>query len=313
MTQAKRIGSESSLAGPATAAKHPTTGRLPLRRVTLAGAGPVGLRRLIEGPTVRAEAVQIRAGLIAVRASGRLVVLAGPTPGDADRILPCTVIVPALARSDPPVPGRPALIGDATIRMGDLVVRVVRWRVAATVRPASAVGVPSLTARTGLALPAGGTGLSARTAARLTEATGHLLAGRPVPAAELLGSVLGEGPGSTPAADDAVAGVLLAACGWLPDGRVVRVAGARVAEAATGRTTPLSAELLRQAASGFATATAVRAVGSADPADRTALLALGASSGAATAWGIDLVRTLADQHLTGRPDAPGRAATGAAA
>jgi hypothetical protein len=313
MAEARRTGTgcPATAAGPSPTGPQPGPRHAGARTVT--GTGPTGLRALIEGPSVRAEATQVRAGLFVVRAGGRLVVLTEPTPGDADRILPCTVIVPVLAQADPPVPGRPALVGDATIRLGDLVVRVVRWRVPATVRPASAVGLAPLTARPALTEPPPGTGLRVRAAARLAAATDHLLAGRPGPAAELLISVLGEGPGSTPAADDAVGGILLAARGGLPDGRTVRRAAAMVAEAAVGRTTSLSAELLRQAADGFATAAAVRAVGSADPGDQTALLSLGATSGAATAWGIDLVRALADEHLTGRPATPGRAATGAAA
>ncbi len=259
----------------------------------LTGAGPVGLRQLLDAPAASGPAVQIRVGLVSVQVGGRLVVLADPGygPDRADQVLPCAVTVPGLARAGLTGPALTATVGPGLIRLGARLVRIGRWWVPPQVRPASAVGLRPASVGSALTRPAVRTGLSPRTATRLAAAVGHLLAGRSAPAAERLVSVLGQGPGSTPAADDAVGGVLLAARGALRDVRAVEAVGRAVAQAAAGRTTALSAELLRHAAVGSATAAAVRAVQSADPATRAGLLALGASSGAATAWGIDLVRS----------------------
>ncbi|WP_460460395.1 hypothetical protein, partial [Angustibacter peucedani] len=73
-----------------------------------------------------------------------------------------------------------------------------------------------------------------------------------------------------------------------------------VAAAARVCTTRLSAELLRLAVERVAAAAVVDAVSQPSTSTRQALLALGATSGAATAAGVDVLRALTTRRPTGR-------------
>jgi hypothetical protein len=116
-----------------------------------------------------------------------------------------------------------------------------------------------------------------------------------VQAADALRPVLGLGAGLTPSADDAVAGLLLAARSWCVDlGPTVSAVGAQLAPDLARRTTAVSAGLLRHAAEGRGAPEVVRAVdhltGRHDPSGGpeaiSRLLALGHSSGRDTALGV---------------------------
>jgi hypothetical protein len=265
----------------------------PTRRPTLAGAASLALRDVIDGPPVQWRTALLAPGRLVLRTDDRVLLL---DVRSTDRTLPCTVVVPRLAALTARAPRvRTATVGAGTVRIADLVVRPARWWVPPRVPAGSGIGLapgPALGRVTGFSVAQ----IEPLTA-RLTAAARHLFAGRGEPAADALCAVLGLGPGSTPAADDAIAGVLLAARAGGADPVVVEAAGRVVAAAAPGRTTALSAELLRHAMTGSAAAVAVAAVQTAAPAARAALLTLGATSGSATALGIDLVRRLGARRV----------------
>jgi hypothetical protein len=100
--------------------------------------------------------------------------------------------------------------------------------------------------------------------------------------------LLGRGPGLTPSGDDVLAGYLLGCRAFGVAAPTVRAAVLRLAPAAT---TVLSAALLRQAADGWcvpqvAALISALAASRPDPAATRAVLAVGASSGAALASGV---------------------------
>jgi hypothetical protein len=121
-------------------------------------------------------------------------------------------------------------------------------------------------------------------------------AGAPEALADAVRPVLGTGVGLTPSADDAVAGLLLAARSWRGEAAAATLsaAGALLAPGLTRRTTAVSAGLLRHAADGRGAPEVVRAVehltGRAVAADPQQVLGdlvrLGHSSGRDTALGV---------------------------
>ncbi|MBT0772606.1 DUF2877 domain-containing protein [Kineosporia sp. J2-2] len=104
-------------------------------------------------------------------------------------------------------------------------------------------------------------------------------------------ALLGTGPGLTPAGDDALVGALAALAAWAPRSTAHRLLADGVA-AADGRTTAISAALLRSAVTGAVVPQLTRFVGALSTGDPAAIrpaldevLPVGASSGAAMAAG----------------------------
>ncbi len=133
---------------------------------------------------------------------------------------------------------------------------------------------------------------------------------------------LGSGPGLTPAADDELAGLVsgvlalataLSPGAGVPAATVTRVRelraatssfGVRLAEAARGRTTPISAALLRAAADGAVAgpvATWLHALGHDDQLDTAtdAVLAIGATSGRDLLTGLRAAARLLEHAAAG--------------
>jgi hypothetical protein len=245
---------------------------------TLPGAAPTTRRALLTGSPVAGRVVA-RFGTCAYADLGGALVAVEIAGGVR---LPCSVLLGPPDHSGDVLagvqPGAEAVAGDGSLRLGSLTVRVVRWW-----RPAPPRG--------------------ARPPAYDT--ADHL----PGRWDELARPLLGLGPGLTPAGDDLLAGLLVGLAGR-PDLRDPLAAA--VSRLAPGRTTWLSAQLLRLAADGLA-APAVVAVADAlagrgpDDALATALpalLAVGHTSGAALARGLLLAaETLArdSRHLTPAP------------
>ncbi|GAA3607056.1 hypothetical protein GCM10022223_23750 [Kineosporia mesophila] len=104
-------------------------------------------------------------------------------------------------------------------------------------------------------------------------------------------ALLGTGPGLTPAGDDALVGALAALAAWAPRSTAHRLLADGVA-GADGRTTAISAALLRSAVAGAVVPQLIRFVGALSTGDPAAIrpaleevLPVGASSGAAMAAG----------------------------
>ncbi|WP_426566905.1 DUF2877 domain-containing protein [Angustibacter sp. McL0619] len=222
---------------------------------------------------------------------GRLVVLdARPGPDS----LPCSVLTPSLplgtGRWASRV-GEPVELSCAGLRGEGWRVPLVRWWSPARVQTGAGAPVrsPGTVRPAPLAHPLGGV---------LAWAVRAVSAGDVDAAVADVDTVLGSGPGSTPAADDAVAGLLLAlrARTAPADAAALDEAATRIAERARDRTTALSAELLRHAATGVATQTVVAAVLRPTAASRARVLALGGTSGAALLAGIDLADAELDRQ-----------------
>ena len=237
----------------------------------LPGAAPTTRRRLLTGAPVTGRVVATFRTCVYADVGGELVAV--ETAGGLR--LPCSVL---LGPADDVLaglrPGADVVAGDGSLRLGRLTVRVARWW-----RPPAPRG--------------------ARPPAYATAA--H----PPGRWDALAGSLLGLGPGLTPAGDDLLAGLLVGLAGR-PDLRDP-LADA-VARLAPARTTWLSAELLRLAADGFA-APAVVALADAlaghGPDDTLAdalpaLLAVGHTSGAALARGLLLAAETLSRHDTVR-------------
>jgi len=241
---------------------------------TLPGAAPTSRRRLLTGNPVAGRVVATFGTCAYADLGGELVAV--ETSGGLR--LPCSVL---LGPADPTRdvlaglrPGADAEAGAGSLRLGPLTVRVARWW-----RPAAPRG------------------------ARPPEcaAADH----PPGRWDAWAGSLLGLGPGLTPAGDDLLAGLLVGLAGR-PDLRDPLAAA--VARLAPARTTWLSAELLRLAAEGLA-APAVVAVADAlaghGPDDALAealpaLLAVGHTSGAALARGLLLAAETLSRPVTVR-------------
>jgi hypothetical protein len=118
-------------------------------------------------------------------------------------------------------------------------------------------------------------------------------------------SLLGLGPGLTPSGDDLLAG-LLATCCWLRDDPRAAALGRQVVARSAGRTTALSAALLRCAAHGAAARPVVDLVDAVagrrplGPALR-GLLAVGSTSGHDTARGVHLAAEVLLDRSAGAP------------
>jgi hypothetical protein len=238
------------------------------------GAASLAVRDLLEGDPRTGRVVAVFPSCAYADVGGRLVSLES---ADALR-LPCAVVLadPTRARPlDDLCPGDPVLAGDRRLQLGALTLEVARWWTPA--RPRDAV-----TRDGALPLDAGD--------ARRTASWDPLVL-----------SLLGLGPGLTPAGDDLLAGLLVGLAGR-PELRDP-LADA-VARHAPTRTTWLSAELLRLAGDGLA-APAVVAVadalaghGATDALTRAlpALLAVGHTSGPALARGLLLAAETSLAH-----------------
>jgi len=250
-----------TLGGSASDALAPVLGA-PRQRACVVGAGPVATYLLADSGDVLAIV-----SCAAVRVPCAVMLGAG-TP------------VPAALH-----PGASAWVGDGAVGWAGGQVRVRRWWAAATVGTGS--WSPRRTQQ--LAERLRDHHLPPGVAPVLHAAARCLQDGDGAAAGNHLVTVLGLGPGLTPSADDAVAGLLLAA--RAAAGAVADLPGALVARAAPARTTAVSAALLAHAAAGRAAPQVVGAVealagrGDLGPA-LDALWALGHSSGADTAAGI---------------------------
>lgn len=239
------------------------------------GAASTHVHDLLTGPPRPGTVRRIGGDRAVVEAAGRLVVLVR-RPGP--QTLPCAVVVPDLEpdRFD----ARTVSVGGGRMLFADRTVEIVRWWEPARVRQvAGAVAPPPLApARV----------LDDDTHHALHEAAAALVSGDRSAAAEPLVSVLGRGRGSTPDADDAVAGLLLAAraVNTTTVAACLEGVAADVAVAARTRTTLLSAELLRAAASGYAAPVLVQHLASPTPVSQAAVHRLGATSGRATLEGV---------------------------
>lgn len=234
-------------------------------RVSLPGAASTTVRDLLTRPAQ--PATVLGGGRHGVYLQVGASVLAVET---ADAVgLPCAVRLgeDSAAGSLPAVRrGARASVGGGALVAGDLRVQVVRWWRPRTPRPA-------LTwRRDGLAAA-----LRSHPAA--------------VPVGGSSGSLLGLGPGSTPAGDDVLAGMLVA---LHHDPPARDALAAQVLPLADGRTTALSATLLRSAAHGHGIPALLDVVdlaaGHGDAADLPAAVArlrgVGHTSGTALAWGL---------------------------
>jgi hypothetical protein len=251
-----------------------------------AGAACTAVRELFERAPDQAapgQVVRVSSGSVGVLVEAQRLVVLDARPGPDS--LPCSVLTPTLATASP---GCPVRLGDGVelsstgLRAARWSVQLVRWWEPAQVKASTpgprraptwqspAVLEPAVTATLRRAARALGAG-------DVAAAVAHTL------------RVLGRGPGSTPAADDAVAGLLLAARAWSrPRGvQTVEATGQRISAHAPARTTALSAELLRHAGRGIATRTVVRAVLHSGPENRARGVGLGATSGAALLGGLD--------------------------
>lgn len=251
---------------------------------SLVGAASTHVRDLLTGRPATGVVRHVGRRRLGIEVAGRLVVL----DGDSDQgTLPCTVVVPGLAPARLTAIGDRVEVGASRLRAPGGEVRVARWWDPARVRPAT--GQAEAARR--LATSADRWSVPDAVRARLGEAARSLLDGDPARAAAALTRVLGLGAGSTPDADDAVAGLLLAARCYLPmaaqDG--AEAAARSVAAAAPGRTTLLSAELLRGAAAAMACPAVARHLMTPAPETAATVRGLGASSGAATLAGIDVM------------------------
>jgi hypothetical protein len=232
---------------------------------------------LLDGPAgPLPELVRTRVSVHYETADPRLPVLAVVTPAAVR--LPNSVVVGALPR-----PG-PLLVGDGALRAGAQEWRVTRWWRPA--RPAGLVprrDVPPLSVADGLGIP-----LPAPTYDGLRPAT-----------------LVGAGPGLTPAGDDVLAGALVAASATA-DPRLAEWRRLTRAALASRSTTAVSRGLLEHAVDGYACAQLADAVTSLcqgagsweDPVGR--LLAVGHSSGAALLTGVlHTLTTRTHEHRKG--------------
>jgi len=235
-------------------------------------AASSALRDLLAGPPVPAHV--LGSGPFALYLGTDDVVLA-VLARDAVR-LPCAL---TLSTSSAELPltslgaADPVRVGDGAIRWpgsaGPSVIVVARHWAPARVRKGTSIPID----RWRSALSAFDCGVDAR-----------LIGGLTVGSCELAGSLLGRGPGLTPAGDDVLAGFLL---GTRALGVPAGPLGRFVAEQAPAATTALSAQLLRHALRGECVPQVAAAL--ATPEDTSALaalLAVGHTSGTALARGL---------------------------
>jgi hypothetical protein len=236
----------------------------------LPGAASTAVRDLLTGPPRAGRVVGVHLSCVYVVAGRELVALE-----TADGLgLPCAVRV-GVDRSAAPFTGLrqgdAALVGAGQVVAGPLTVPVARWLQPPRTRPGKD---------------------ASRVAPRVT-ATAGLLAAHPCPVdtEAAVDGLVGLGPGLTPAGDDVLAGLLVG----LHHHETLRAPlAADVDRLAAGRTTTLSAELLRHAADGLAmpavVAVADALAGHGSDGDLEAavarLVAVGHSSGTALAHGL---------------------------
>ncbi len=244
----------------------------------LPGAAPTALRPLLAGAAAQGRVRAVLGACVYAELDGRLVAV----EATGGLRLPCAVLLgvpPAAGPFGGVRVGDPVTALDGTLTLGPLRVRTARWWRPASPRDAR----PPSPGHHGDARRQDGWDALAR-------------------------SMLGLGPGLTPAGDDLLAGLLVGLAGR-PDLRGPLAAA--VARHAPARTTWLSGELLRLAADGLA-APAVVAVADAlaghGPDDALAtslpgLLAVGHTSGAALARGLLLAATTSTRHPVPLPEA----------
>lgn len=236
----------------------------------LPGAAPTAVRDLLTGPTTAGRVLGVHPTCAYVVTGSELVAIE-----TADGLgLPCSVRL-GVDRTAGPFAGVRlgdlALAGAGRVTAGPLTVPVVRWWAPRRPRP---------------------TGPSGFDGSRI-EALARLLGGHPapVPVEGPVDELLGLGPGLTPAGDDVVSGLLLSLHGH---DELRRPVADEVSRLAPGRTTTLSAALLRHSAAGFAMPGMVDVAdalaGHGTDEDLTAavarLLTVGHSSGVALAHGL---------------------------
>jgi hypothetical protein len=215
-------GAASSGSGPPPAKPH---GGLP----AAAGSASSLLGRLLDRPAAAARVVAALPTAVHVGTGAEEMPLISVQLPRAVA-LPCSLVVDAL----PDVrPGDPAVVGDGGLQLGGVWLRPARW--AAPPRPR--LSHPHRAAIAAADLPTSSweeLGLPADLELDLRAPT----------------SVLGLGPGLTPAADDVLAGALVA---WRASGdpRAAKLAAALPAQLLSGRTTALSAALLTHAKDGY--------------------------------------------------------------
>jgi hypothetical protein len=243
------------------------------------GAASSHVRDLLTGEPRGGVVRHVGRERVALEVSDRLLVVVRAAGPD---LLPCSVVVPGLDVTRLTT-GDATLLGGGGLALGDQRTDVVRWWEPARVRPGRTLAWGRVAPQ-----PV----LDDDTRLALHEAVPLLQAGHVDAAARTLVEVLGRGRGSTPDADDAVAGVLLAArAASAPSAvGVVERVGALVGQAAPSRTTLLSTELLRAAAGGFAAPAVVRHLTRPDAHTAAEVLRLGATSGGATLEGVDILR-----------------------
>lgn len=271
----------------------------------LTGAASDALLTLVTPPS--RAAVVVASGTVAtylrVEDAGDEIDLVAVVGRQALRV-PCAIV---LAGGTPRLPGlepgAPARVGDGGISWDGGRLAVVRWWPAATVAGARRGGATSAASSADAARHlwtlqrlVGEHRLPATVPEALAAGTSALLSDDPAAAAAALRPVLGLGPGLTPAADDAVAGLLLTFTSWGGTDalRTAAAVGGLLTHELTTRTSAVSAGLLAHAARGRGTPEVVRAAelltgGASDPNPDEALarlVALGHSSGRDTALGM---------------------------
>lgn len=192
-----------------------------------------------------------------------------------------TGLVPVMADGAPVSPG-PIVFGHGAVSMAGTRLPVLDWWNPSVPKQVLPPPVPELLPTALL------DSLLADAAEPLRVGLSLLRDGDPRAAFEAL---LGAGPGLTPAGDDVLIGALAALTAWAPRSQPHRILADGVA-GADGRTTAISAALLRSAVSGAVVPQLVRFVGALSTGDPAAIrpaldgvLPVGVSSGAAMAAG----------------------------
>lgn len=241
------------------------------------GAASTLLTALFDGDPLRLEeATRTRVSVHYETGDASVPVLSVCTP-DAVR-LPCSLVTPVL-----PCPG------PASVRAGELAVGTATWRVARWWLPPRLVGL----------------GRPSRCVPTPSSAGSPRLQGVPLPCPSYdglsPGTLVGKGPGLTPAGDDVLAGALVTAHA-VDDPRLPRWRRATCSALASRTTTAVSRGLLHHALDGYATPElAALVTGLCQGRDVTvetdALLAVGHTSGAALLAGV--LHVLSTHELEG--------------
>jgi hypothetical protein len=268
----------------------PAEVRVAIRDRLWPAAASRAVRDLLTGPPRRAQvfATLQHAMLLSVPGGDRVRMLAVVTSDAALVANAVRLGVPASTRPFRATTADPVMVGDGRVRLPTMTISIARWWDSAvpTIRPD-----PEALRRV-VRLAVGTCGLDADRVQALgavdpgTDSHGWTAVGR---------TLVGRGPGLTPAGDDVLAGFLvgLHAAGLGP---LARELGARLDRELTSRTTAFSADLVRLAAAGHAAGEMIRLLralhGRVRPADLDAsasgMLAIGHTSGADLATGVCL-------------------------